>query len=115
MRFRTKLVALRSGLKAQVHAVLAQAGVLIFMSDLFGVTDRQKLARVSLADAYAWRVISLLELLDVLDQYEARFVGLIAAELCGRRGYTVIQALPGVGPTLAAVLVAEIFRRAQVR
>jgi len=32
----------------------------------------------------------------------------IAAELCGDRGYTAIQPLPGVGPTLAAVFVAEI-------
>jgi hypothetical protein len=29
VRYRAKLVALRSGLKAQVHAVLAKAGVLI--------------------------------------------------------------------------------------
>ena len=40
VRYRAKLVALRSGLKAQVHAVLAKAGVLIPVSDLFGVTGR---------------------------------------------------------------------------
>ncbi|MFD9669422.1 IS110 family transposase [Rhodococcus sp. NPDC059968] len=108
VRYRAKLVALRSGLKAQVHSVLAKAGVLIPVSDLFGVTGRQKLARVPLADAYARRVISLLELIDVLDAHEARFTTRIAAELRGDRGYTAIQALPGVGPTLAAVFVAEI-------
>ncbi|WP_241031621.1 IS110 family transposase [Rhodococcus koreensis] len=108
VRYRAKLVALRSGLKAQVHSVLAKAGVLIPVSDLFGVTGRQKLARVPLADAYARRVISLLELIDVLDAHEARFTTRIAAELRGERGYTAIQALPGVGPTLAAVFVAEI-------
>jgi hypothetical protein len=37
VRYRAKLVALRSELKAQVHAVLAQAGILIAVSDLFGV------------------------------------------------------------------------------
>ena len=37
VRYRAKLVAIRSGLKAQVHAVLAKAGVLIAVSDLFGV------------------------------------------------------------------------------
>ena len=108
VRYRAKLVALRSGLKAQVHAVLAKAGVLIPVSDLFGVTGRQKLARVPLGEPYAQRVISLLELIDVLDQHEARFFGQIAAELCGHRGYTAIQELPGVGPTLAAIFVAEI-------
>jgi hypothetical protein len=37
VRYRAKLVALRSGLKAQVHAVLAKEGVRVPMSDLFGV------------------------------------------------------------------------------
>ncbi|NDV11049.1 IS110 family transposase, partial [Rhodococcus sp. IEGM 248] len=108
VRYRAKLVALRSGLKAQVHSVLAKAGVLIPVSDLFGVTGRQKLARVPLADAYAQRVISLLELIDDLDTHEARFTARIATELHNDRGYTAIQALPGIGPTLAAVFVAEI-------
>ena len=36
MRYRT-LVALRSGLKAQAHTVLAKEGVKVPMSDLFGV------------------------------------------------------------------------------
>lgn len=35
-RYRGKLVALRSGLKAQVHAVLAKEGVTVPMTDLFG-------------------------------------------------------------------------------
>src|SRR6266498_5916891 len=37
VRHRCKLVALRCGLKAQVHAVLAKQGVHVPMSDLFGV------------------------------------------------------------------------------
>ena len=37
VRYRAKLVALRSGLKAPVHAVLAKQGVRVPMSDLFGV------------------------------------------------------------------------------
>jgi transposase len=35
VRYRAKLVALRSGLKAQVHAVMAKAGVLPSVSDMF--------------------------------------------------------------------------------
>src|SRR6202790_2206396 len=73
VRYRAKLVALRSGLKARVHAVLAKAGVLIPVSDLFGVTGRQRLAKVGLGNAYAQRVISLLEIIDVLDTHETRF------------------------------------------
>jgi hypothetical protein len=37
VRHRCKLVAIRSGFKAQVHAVLAKQGVQVAMSDLFGV------------------------------------------------------------------------------
>lgn len=40
IRHRCKLVALRSGLKAQVHAVLAKQGVTVKVSDLFGVGGR---------------------------------------------------------------------------
>ena len=61
-----------------------------------------------LGDAYARRVISLLELIDDLDAHEARFTARIATELHNDRGYTAVQALPGIGPTLPAVFVAEI-------
>jgi hypothetical protein len=36
VRYRAKLVALRSGLKAQVHAVMAKEGVLPSVADMFG-------------------------------------------------------------------------------
>src|SRR6185437_8508713 len=51
---------------------------------------------------------SLLELIDVLDGHEARFAGLIAKRLCNHRGYQALQQVPGIGPVLAAVFVAEI-------
>jgi transposase len=108
VRYRAKLVALRSGLKAQAHAVLAKAGVLIAVSDLFGVEGRQRLARVPLGAAYAQRMSSLRELIDVLDTHERRFAEQIAAKLYDDRGYGAIQQLPGVGPVLGAVFVAEI-------
>jgi transposase len=108
VRYRAKLVAIRSGLKAQIHAVLAKAGVLIAVSDLFGITGRQRLAKVPLGPAYAERIRSLLELIDILDSHEARFAAMIAERLDAHRGYQAIQQVPGIGPTLAAVFVAEI-------
>jgi transposase len=108
VRYRAKLVAIRSGLKAQIHAVLAKAGVLIAVSDPFGVTGRQRLAKVPLGPAYAQRIRSLLELIDILDGHEARFAAMIAERLDTHRGYQAIQQVPGIGPTLAAVFVAEI-------
>jgi transposase len=82
--------------------------VLIAASDLFGVTGRQRLARVPLGSAYAERVRSLLELIDILDGHEARFAAMIAERLHTHHGYQAIQQVPGIGPVLAAVFVAEI-------
>lgn len=108
VRYRAKLVALRSGLKAQVHAVLAKEGILIPFSDIFGVEGRQAIGTAQLRGAYRERVDSLLGLIDSLDREEATFVSRIAAQLAGHDGYRAIQALPGVGATLGAIFVAEI-------
>jgi len=98
--YRAKLVAIRSGMKAQIHAVLAKAGVLIAVSDLFGVSGRHRLARVPLRPAYAERIRSLLELIDILDGHETRFAAIIAERLATHTGYQAIQHVPGIGPTL---------------
>ncbi|HTY33995.1 IS110 family transposase [Mycobacterium sp.] len=108
VRYRAKIVAIRSGLKAQVHAVLAKAGVLIAATDLFGVDGRKRLEKTALAGPYAARVASLLHLINVFDAEEAVFVALIAERLAEHRGYRAIQGLPGVGPILGAIFVAEI-------
>src|SRR6266540_2164023 len=68
VRYRAKLVALRSGLKAQVHAVLAKQGVRVPMSDLFGVAGTRLLDELHLERAYALRVASLRRLLAAYDQ-----------------------------------------------
>src|SRR6516162_10910426 len=73
VRYRAKLVALRSGLKAQVHAVLAKEGVAVPYSDLFGVAGNQLLDRLELASAYHQRLVSLRELIEVVDGQIARF------------------------------------------
>lgn len=108
VRYRAKLVALRSGLKAQVHAVLAKAGVLISATDLFGVTGRNHLESTPLAGVYAQKVASLLHLIDTFDAEEHALSARIASELHRHDGYRAIQELPGVGPVLAAIFVAEI-------
>jgi transposase len=51
---------------------------------------------------------SLLELIDAYDGEIECFRAMIANRLRGHRGYRVIQQISGVGPTSAAVLVAEI-------
>jgi transposase len=108
VRYRAKLVALRSGLKAQVHAVLAKQGVQVPMSDLFGVGGTRLLDQLRLGRAYGLRVASLRTLLVAYDQEIAMLGREISTALAGDVGYLAIQAIPGVGPVLAAVFVAEI-------
>src|SRR5262245_48076766 len=108
VRYRAKLVALRSGLKAQVHAVMAKEGVLPTVVDMFGPAGNTQLDAMNLADAYATRVRSLRTLIDVYDGEVAALERTIAQQLNGHRGYRAIQAIHGIGPTMAAILVAEV-------
>ncbi|MGH3609961.1 MAG: IS110 family transposase [Pseudonocardiaceae bacterium] len=109
VRHRAKLVAIRSGLKAGVHSVLAKQGVAPFpVADTFGLGGRALLADVDLGDAYRLRVDSLLGLIDHLDAEVDRFAALVADVLGEHPGYRAVQAIPGVGPVLGSVFVAEI-------
>ena len=108
VRHRAKLVAIRSGWKCQVHAVVATCGIPVRMSDLFGAAGTQLLDRLTLAVAFRARVNSLRRLLDAVEAEIDLFSGMVGARLAPDPGYRAIQAIDGVGPVLASVLVAEI-------
>jgi transposase len=108
VRHRAKLVALRSGLKAQVHAVLAKQGVKVAMSDLFGVGGLRMLDELSLDAPFNARVASLRRLIDAFTFEIDILAKRSGAELRAHPGFRAIQAIHGVGPVLAAVFVAEI-------
>jgi transposase len=108
VRYRHKLVRLRSGLKAQVHAVMGKHGVIPARVDMFGPGGTAQLDALDLPIGYSTRLESLRDLIAI---YDREVVGLdrrIAAQLANHHGYRAIQALNGVGPVLAAVFVAEI-------
>lgn len=108
VRHRAKLVAMRSHCKAGVHAVLAKCGVVVPMSDLFGVGGTKLLDGLDLPKPYAARIASLRRIMDALDFEIDVFSQLVKARLARDPGYTAVQTIPGIGPTFAAVLVAEI-------
>jgi transposase len=108
VRHRAKLVAVRSGCKCQVHAVLATCGVSVGMSDLFGEAGNQLLDRLALPTAFQARTNSLRRLLTTLDAEIELVSGMVRARLAHHPGYLAIQAIDGLGPVLASVLVAEI-------
>src|SRR5437867_7239630 len=108
VRYRAKLVNLRTGLKAQVKAVLAKHCLHPPVDDLWGVAGPKWLDGLELADGYHIRVESLRDLVALFDREIAMLERRIHQELREHPGYRAIQALNGVGPVLAAIFVAEI-------
>ena len=108
VRHRAKLVHLRTNLRCQVHAVLAGQGIAVPVSDLFGVAGTALLDRCELTPAAALRIASLRRLIEVFDTEIDQAGQVTAARLGGDPGYLAVQTIPGVGPVLGAVFVAEI-------
>ncbi len=108
VRHRAKLVALRSGCKCEVHAVLAKLGVQVPMSDLFAERGLELLAQVHAPAPYLARIQSLQRMIDVLDEEVELFARLARGRLAADPGYRAVQTIPGIGPVLAAVFLAEI-------
>jgi transposase len=108
VRHRAKLVAIRTRCKAEVHAVLAKCGIAVPMSDLFGLEGNLLLDKLALPGPYRARVSSLRRLLEHIDFEIEVFANLARVRLARDPGYTAVQTIPGVGPVLAAVFVAEV-------
>jgi transposase len=108
VRYRAKLVALRTGLKAQLKAVLAKHGLRPPIKDLWGVAGPAWLDQLSLPRGYEVRVESLRDLVGVYDKEVDLLEREIHRWLRDDAGYWAIQAIPGVGRTIGAIFVAEI-------
>ena len=108
VRYRAKLVQLRSGLKAQVHAVMAEEGVLPTLDDMFGPGGQAQLDEMGLGRNYTIRVESLRDLIEVYDREIGMLERHIHQHLRHHSGYQTVQAIHGVGRTIAAIVVAEI-------
>ncbi len=88
--------------------MLAKCGVQVLMSDLFGVEGTALLDRLRLPAPYAARIASLRRVMAGLDFEVDLFDNLIRGRLRSDRGYAAVQQIPGIGPVLGAVFVAEV-------
>ena len=86
--------------------MLAKLGVPVTHSDIFGVHGQAWLDGLRLPQPYAGKVASLRQLNGELSGEIALLEQVIGDLLAGHEGYAAIQALPGTGPVLAAVIVA---------
>ena len=107
-RYRHKLVKARTSVKDQVHGVLAKLGIPVTHSDIFGVHGQAWLDELKLPQPYAGKVASLRQLAGGLTAEIGLLEQVLGDLLAGHEGYAAIQQLPGIGPVLAAVIVAEI-------
>ncbi|MEX2420950.1 MAG: IS110 family transposase [Actinomycetota bacterium] len=107
-RFRLHLVRHRTSLKQRVHATLLTHGTPCPVSDLFGVSGRELLARLCLPEPWAGDVEASLRLIDELeheiDACEAE-LRLLGAE---HRYVPLLITLPGIAWVLAYTIAAEI-------
>ena len=76
--------------------------------DLFGAGGPAWLDGLRLPQPHAGKVTSLRQLTGELSTEITMLSEVIAGLLAGHPGYLVIQRLPGTGPVLAAVIIAEI-------
>ena len=107
-RYRHKLVKARTSVKDQVHGVLANLGIPVTHSDIFGVHGQAWLDELKLPQPYAGKVASLRQLAGGLTAEIELLEQVLGDLLAGHEGYAAIQQLPGIGPVLAAVIAAEI-------
>ena len=78
------------------------------VTDIFGVRRRARLANAPLDPPFRARVNSLCRLMDEFD-FEIDTVTLADPARVGNDpGHLAIQAVPGIGPILATVMIAEI-------
>jgi transposase len=108
VRYRAKLVRMRSGLKAQVHSVMAKHNVLPCRLDMFGPGGQAQLDALRLPRGYTNRIESLRDLIIFFDREVTMLEREIHQMLKDDKGYNAIQKIPGIGRVFAAIFVAEI-------
>ncbi len=109
VRMRASLVRIRSRLKCQVHALCADAGVPVPVSDLFGRTGRELLATLVLRPISAGRLAAHLRLIDDLGREIVAADREIVATFRGDERIRRLTPIPGIGVLTAATVVAEVW------
>jgi transposase len=99
---------LRTSAKAQAHAVMAKLGILPTLDDMFGPGGQKLLDAMAFDGAYAIRIESRRDLLELYERELAMVQRELHRRLADHQGYRAIQAIKGVGPIMAAIFVADI-------
>ena len=107
-RTRTSLVRIRSRLRCQVHAILADHYVQPPVDSIFGAGGRRFLASVELPGVDRGRVDAALRLTDAITAEVISVDKELRAAFAGDERIRRLMAIPGVGFLTAAVVLAEV-------
>lgn len=109
-RSRMALVGMRTTLKNRVHGMLARYAVTVAASDVFGRRARAALeaALAELPEQTAFAADALVAEIDALEAEIARLDAHIAAVFAPSEETRLLRTVPGVGPVLSVVMLAEI-------
>ena len=88
--------------------MLAKLGIPVTCTDIFGTWGNTWLDGLNLPQPYAGKVASLRQLNAELTGEITLLEQVTGDLLAGHQGYAAIRQLPGIGPVLGAVIVAEI-------
>jgi transposase len=109
VRMRASLVRIRSRLKCQGLAILAEHGVTLPLADAFGPTGRKLLGELELPTLSRQRLQANLRLIDAVSaEVKAADLELIKAFKEDQRIVRLLP-IPGIGFVSAATVVAEIW------
>jgi len=108
VRMRVSLVRMRSRLKAQVHALCADAGVPVPASDLFGRRGRELLGEIGLRPVSASRLAAALRLIDDLGREISEADRELVRVYRGDDRVRRLTPIPGIGFLTATTIIAEV-------
>jgi transposase len=108
VRMRASLVRIRSRLKSQVHAICADAGVPVSVTDLFGRQGREQLASLELRPVIASRLAASLRLIDEIGREILAADRELQALFRGDDRVRRLMPIPGIGFLTAVTIIAEV-------
>lgn len=108
VRHRLKLVQLRAVVRNTTHHVLFRTGHQRAVSDLFGVRGRNWLRELPLDPVDRNIVARNLVAADTFNSLIADADRELRDTLLSHPAYALLQTIPGVGPLIAAICIAEI-------
>jgi transposase len=97
VRYRHKLVGIRTSCKDQIHAVLAKCGIFVPMADVFGAAGVAMLDQLQLPAPYTARIASLRRVIDGVSFEITLLADRVAAHLARDRRYQAVLVIPGIG------------------